>query len=174
MLQFKIKSTGGRATGPLWLLPMLLLLATLGGCEGEAGGDKYEWVTINDQKFKLELAITEDQIQTGLMNRASLGENEGMLFIFGEARPRRFWMKNCLIPIDVIYLDPQGRVVSMLEMKPPAKGTPDDEQIYYPSQYPAQFAIELNGGMARKLKVEMGQKIPLDLRGLKARAVVVD
>lgn len=156
------------------LLPALLLLAALAGCEGESGGDKYEWVTIADQKFKLELAITEDQISTGLMNRASLGDNEGMLFIFSQARPRRFWMKNCLIPIDVIYLDPRGRIVSMQEMKPPPKDTSDADQTYYPSQYPAQFAIELNGGMAKKLKLEAGQQISLNLEGLKARAVVVD
>ena len=86
-------------------------------------------------------------------------------------------MANCLIDIDILFLDPRGRVTAMHHMKAePPKGDDETQAQYearlshYWSNYPAQFAIELQAGMLEKLHVAIEDKIELDLEHLKALA----
>jgi uncharacterized protein len=124
-----------------------------------------EEVQIKGVLFELELALTPEERAEGLMGREKIAKNGGMLFIFPAEPPYPndlgFWMKNCLMPIDLLFLDPTGRVVAVHEMEPPMPGTPDHELPTYRSGVPAQFAIELKGGRAAELGVTNGDVIEL-------------
>jgi hypothetical protein len=115
--------------------------------------------------------------EMGLMHRASIPDDGGMLFIFPAAERRSFWMGHCLVDIDIIFLDPRGRVTATHRMKaesPQREGESDaayDARMpRYPSVRPAQFAIELKAGSLDRLDVGVDDRIDLDLQRLKARA----
>jgi len=124
-----------------------------------------ESVVIREQYFEMELALTPKQRTQGLMGRENLADNRGMLFVFPAYDPYptelNFWMKNCLMPIDVIFLDRGGIVTAIYEMEPPDPNISDEEQPVYPSKGPAQFAIELRGGRAAELGLQVGDIIDL-------------
>ncbi|MCO5725903.1 DUF192 domain-containing protein [Robiginitalea marina] len=101
----------------------------------------------------IELARTEYEIQTGLMYRPSMEDHQGMLFIFKEEAPRSFYMKNTLIPLDIIYLDSDLRVVSI---------RPDAEPLNesgIPSGQPAQYVLEIKAGLAGRWDIREGDRI---------------
>jgi len=114
--------------------------------------------------------LDEATRERGLMGRASLPADGGMLFVFPDNARRAFWMKNCLIDLDIIFLDGLGYVTAVHTMTAPAPGTPDERLPTWSSRKPAQFAIELNAGEADKLGVDVGQRIDLPVPSLKARA----
>ena len=101
----------------------------------------------------IELAEFPDQHQRGLMYVQSMGQDEGMLFIFNRERPRSFWMKNTPLPLDIIYIDSQGFIVSWA-----ANTTPFSLQSL-PSHAPAQFVLELNAGSISHFGIEIGDRI---------------
>jgi uncharacterized membrane protein (UPF0127 family) len=68
--------------------------------------------------IEVEQAITETQIQTGMMFRKSMGPNEGMLFVHPDVKERGYWMKNVSVPLSIAYLDPAGRIVEIHDLKP--------------------------------------------------------
>jgi uncharacterized protein len=68
--------------------------------------------------FEVPMAITPDQRAIGLMNRSSLGEDEGMLFVFESPQPVAFWMKNTLIPLSIAYISSTGTVLEIYDLKP--------------------------------------------------------
>jgi uncharacterized membrane protein (UPF0127 family) len=163
------------------LLIVFVLLATAGmvGCgevrSAPSGG--FESVTIAGETFRLELAADEASRTQGLMHRESIPADGGMLFVFPRSEVRSFWMAYCLVDIDVIFLDPQGRITALHQMKAEAPQQSDESrgayerrlhQVQYWSGFPAQFAIELRGGTLDRLDVEVDDKIALDLDRLKA------
>jgi uncharacterized membrane protein (UPF0127 family) len=109
---------------------------------------------IGDQAFTLEVAATDTDRQFGLMYRKSLPPDRGMIFVFPDAAPRSFWMRNTLIPLDILYLDETGRVVSVAQMKPL-----DESGV--PSGGAAKYAIELNEGTAKRVNVSAGAKLDI-------------
>ena len=151
-----------------------------------------EKVTIGGKDFKLEPALDERTRFKGLSGRDSIDADGGMLFVFTHPRNLYFVMRDCPIPIDIIFLDATGRVTSMHKMvpeeersadekklSPPYDGAPPEEwsnQKYedrlrrYPSKYDAQFVIELRGNTLDSLKIKEGDQIKLDVAGLKKRA----
>lgn len=150
------------------LLLIILILISTSGCNRSvdpSGRLPVEEVQIKGDLFKLELALTPDQRAEGLMGREEISLSGGMLFVFPDAPPYPtelgFWMKNCLTPIDLIFLDPTGRVVALHEMVPPLPGIPDHELPVYRSGDPAQYAIELKGGRAAELGMIIGDLIEL-------------
>jgi uncharacterized membrane protein (UPF0127 family) len=111
-------------------------------------------VTIKNKPFQLELALTEDQHQRGLMYRASMPADHGMLFVFDKPDTYSFWMHNTLIPLDIIFLDPSGKVVDIH-----TRQSKDDTGI--PPRDPALYVIELNAGTAKSLGLTVGDTIEL-------------
>jgi len=148
---------------------LLVIAVVLGGCS--AVRDPLP-VEIGGRTFELELALTLQQRYQGLSDRAHVPADGGMLFVFPDDRVRvqRFVMRRCLVPIDIIYLDPGGRIVAMHEMEVEPYDTPEDELPRYSSRYPAQFAIELAGGALRELGLSEGERIDLPAERLKAAA----
>lgn len=120
-------------------------------------------VVLKGQVFLMELAFTPEQRARGLMDRVYLDDNEGMLFVFPPVYPYPrelyFWMKGCLVPIDLLFLDAEGVVIAIHEMQPPCPGTSDEELAIYSSFMPAQFALEIRGGLVSALGVEVGYRV---------------
>jgi hypothetical protein len=154
--------------------------------------DTHARVTISGRTFNLELAIDEEKRFRGLSGREVIPADGGMLFVFPRPMATWFVMRDCPVPIDIIFLDPTGRITAMHEMQPdppraenekeldpPFSGAPawswvnqayEERLSKFPSKYAAQFAIELKGGTLPSLNLNAGDKIELDLKGLVARA----
>lgn len=110
----------------------------------------------------LELAVTPQEVADGLMYRPSLPENRGMLFIFEADRYPSFWMKNTLIPLDLVFLDSTGSVVDVVANVPPCAADPCPT---YSPKTPARAVLEMAAGTAARHGVEAGavvtfQRIP--------------
>lgn len=93
-----------------------------------------------DRCRTVELAVTESQREIGLMNRSSLDEKAGMLFIFETTGKYPFWMKNTLIPLDIIWMDDEYKIVSVQTAQP---CTVDPCRIYDPLTQ-SRYVLELN------------------------------
>lgn len=133
-------------------------------------------VIIKGEAFDLEPALNQTTRYRGLGGRASLPERGGMIFAFPFSERLEFVMRDCLIDIDIAYLNNDGRVVSMHTMinEPREPGESDsayEERLTrYPSQFPARFAVEVRGGLLRELGLEVGDVLEFDRGALKARA----
>ncbi len=114
-------------------------------------------VNLGGRQYLLEVASTPQQAETGLMYRTSLPANGGMLFRFQETRPVAFWMKNTLIPLDMVFIQ-AGKVVHIAHQAQPCKQEPCP---VYPSQQPVDMVIELPGGTARKHHIQTGTTVRL-------------
>jgi uncharacterized membrane protein (UPF0127 family) len=101
----------------------------------------------------IEISDTDYERQTGLMYRDGMAPNQGMLFIFKDETKRFFYMKNTKIPLDIIYIGANKRIVSF---KTNAK--PFDETSL-PSEVPAKYVLEVNAGLARKWELEKGDTL---------------
>jgi uncharacterized membrane protein (UPF0127 family) len=109
---------------------------------------------------RVELALTSDQRAHGLMWRDHLDQDAGMLFVFPEMRDLAFWMKNTPLPLDIIFIDADARVVSIAE-----NATPYSEKSL-PSAGPAQYVLEVNAGFSKEHGVRPGAhvELPADLK----------
>jgi uncharacterized membrane protein (UPF0127 family) len=110
------------------------------------------------ETLRLEVARTRDEIRTGLMNRSEL-QVDGMLFVMPREETQRFWMKNTLIPLDMIFLDSQRRVVNIEKAYPPESGTPDSELERYRSEEPAKYVVELEMNRTEELGIRKGNRL---------------
>ncbi len=106
--------------------------------------------------YRLELAKTPDEQAQGLMYRESLPEKSGMLFVFGDAAVHNFWMKNTMIPLDMIWLDAGGKVLFVNAGTPPCRVDPCPN---YGPDAPASSVLEIAGGMAAREKVTAGSTL---------------
>ncbi len=150
------------------------LLAT--ACDPIAAKDT-EKVTISAKTFTLKLATDDAARAKGLSGVKELPEDGGMLFVFPDSKPLGFWMIDCVMDIDVAFIDPLGIVTAVHTMpkeEPRKEGETDAAYKarlkHYYSGVPAQFAIELQPGAFGKLGIKRGSKIDLDLPKLKALA----
>jgi uncharacterized membrane protein (UPF0127 family) len=111
------------------------------------------------RRFTIDLAVSaEDQAQ-GLMFRRSLPRDAGMLFDFGRTRPAEFWMKNTLIPLDMLFVDQRGRIINIHERAVPGSLEP------IAAAAPARAVIELNGGTAARLGIKPGDRVIFPIFG---------
>jgi uncharacterized membrane protein (UPF0127 family) len=105
---------------------------------------------------RVEIADSPEEQATGLMNRTALAEDRGMLFVFPGEEVRSFWMKNTLIPLSIAYMDSEGRIVDLQDMKPL-----DDEEPHYVSAEPAKYALEVNKGFFDENGIEVRDRAQL-------------
>ncbi len=96
-------------------------------------------------KISVELAITPEEQQKGLMFREELQENTGMLFVQSEPRLTAFWMKNTLISLDIIFIDENSKIIN-IEKAVPCEQT---ACITYPSKDKAKYILEINAGESK-------------------------
>jgi uncharacterized membrane protein (UPF0127 family) len=104
-------------------------------------------------KFDVDLALNDVERARGLMFRDKLGPYEGMLFDFYQEAPVSFWMKNTLIPLDMLFIARDGTVKHIH-----ANATPLSTDSI-PSEYPVRAVLEINGGSARLLGIKPGDKV---------------
>jgi uncharacterized protein len=103
--------------------------------------------------FRVELAITPEQHARGLMYRQHLDADAGMLFISNDVREQVFWMKNTLIPLDMIFLGADRRIVGIVQNAEPE--TTSERKVGAPSQY----VLEIGGGLSAQLGIRTGQQV---------------
>ncbi|HBM57622.1 DUF192 domain-containing protein [Salipiger marinus] len=103
--------------------------------------------------FRVEIADDAASRAQGLMHVEEMPASAGMLFVYEREAPVSFWMKNTLIPLDMVFADAQGRVVSVHDRAVPGDLTP------IPSGAPSQFVLEINGGLADQLGIVPGSEM---------------
>jgi uncharacterized membrane protein (UPF0127 family) len=103
--------------------------------------------------FRVELAITRDEQARGLMYRQHLDPDAGMLFINDAPTPLVFWMKNTLIPLDMIFIGSDRRIVGIVENAEPQTETPRRVEGL------SQYVLEIGGGLSAKLGIRAGQQV---------------
>jgi uncharacterized membrane protein (UPF0127 family) len=104
-------------------------------------------------KFEVELALNDAERARGLMYREKLGPYDGMLFDFHQDAPVSFWMKNTLIPLDMVFIAGDGTIKHVH-----ANAVPLSTDAI-PSQFPVRAVLEINGGSARLLGIKPGDKV---------------
>ena len=108
-------------------------------------------------RFRVEVAATDAERAKGLMYRRELVPETGMLFDFGTAQSVTMWMKNTLLPLDMLFVAGDGRIVNIAERTVPGSLTP------IPSDEPVRYVIELAGGTASRLRLKPGDRVTLGL-----------
>ena len=104
-------------------------------------------------RFTVEVADTEQRRENGLMYRTSLAPDAGMLFEFGTPQQVSFWMKNTLIPLDMLFIGVDGHIANIAERTVPLS------EAAIPSAGPVVSVIELNGGTADRLGITPGERV---------------
>jgi YVTN family beta-propeller protein len=104
----------------------------------------------------VEVPDDSEESMRGLMFRIHLPWNAGMLFPYSNEEPRTFWMKNTLIPLDMIFVDSSSKIVEIKENVPPCE---QEECPTYPSVEPAQYVLEVNAGFVQEKGVKVGDRL---------------
>lgn len=99
-----------------------------------------------------QVALTPEQRQIGLMLRKDMPQHEGMIFIFEQASPQCFWMKNTLLPLTAAFLADDGTIVNLADMKPQTTDT-------HCSTQPVRYVLEMNKGWFAKKGIKAGSKL---------------
>ena len=113
-------------------------------------------VCFKNKCFNVEIANTLEEKRIGLMNRKYLDPNNGMLFVFDQASVYNLWMKNTLIPLDMIWIDENNKISFIKENAQPCKT--DICEIFGPNEK-AKYILEINGGVAEKVGLKIGDKV---------------
>jgi uncharacterized protein len=143
------------------LFATILLAAVLAVAGTRAGAQlqKFETSSLTittaqgDQHFAIELALTPAQQEQGLMFRRELAPDAGMLFIFPQTQPTAFWMKNTLIPLDMLFIAADGRVADIHERAVPLS------EANIPAKMPVKAVLEVNGGTVARLGIKRGDLV---------------
>jgi uncharacterized protein len=136
-------------------LRTLLAVLLLACCGAQAWADEALpeiALEIKGHKLTAEVAATEPQRAIGLMHRRMLPENRGMLFVFPYAAPQSFWMMNTYVPLSIAFLDENGTIVNIADMKPLTTDS-------HSSTQPAQYALEMNQGWFAKRGIKPGARV---------------
>ena len=104
-------------------------------------------------RFSVEVADDARERGVGLMNREEMATGAGMLFVYDRPQPVSFWMRNTLIPLDMIFMNESGRVTRIHENAVPL----DETSI--PGGDDVQFVLEINGGLSKRLGIEVGSEL---------------
>ena len=168
-----------------WLLPAFGVFVA--GCQKEAPAQKYLTSTnagvtsltpvwpavraqprlattklfIGSEEVTAELAMTRVQIMTGMMFRTNMLEKDGMLFAFPNAEQRAFYMKNTLVPLTVAYIDPDGVIAELHDLKP------KEETPVFSNSDRIQFVLEMNQGWFSRHNIATGTVVATEQGTLK-------
>uniref|UniRef100_UPI004048A20E DUF192 domain-containing protein n=1 Tax=Mariniflexile sp. TaxID=1979402 RepID=UPI004048A20E len=149
------------------VLILSVLAISLSGCKEDKKAVKQTEVTFKKEgeliifkvadsteiKLDIEIADTDFDIQTGLMYRESMQNNQGMLFVFDDVTERYFYMKNTKIPLDIIYLDANKTMVSFQKNAKPM------DETSLPSNVPAKYVLEVNAGLVDAWSLAVGDMV---------------
>ena len=113
-------------------------------------------VCFENKCFNVEIAGTPKEREMGLMNREYLNPNSGMLFVFDQIGVYNLWMKNTLIPLDMIWIDKNNRIIFIKENAEPCK---TEQCESFGSNKKALYILEINGGLTEEIGFEIGDEI---------------
>jgi uncharacterized membrane protein (UPF0127 family) len=141
-------------------LPGFIACLTLltGNVASAAQTPTHRYVSVAGHRFEVEIADTDAAREHGLMFRTHLAADHGMLFVYPDARVRTFWMKNTLIPLDILFFDAQGRLINVSADTPPCKTS---RCPTFSSTAPARYVLELHSGVAKKSGFDPGAALVL-------------
>ena len=141
-----------RGKNMLKLFNLCLILLLIGGCFEKSKDDLSIMTKSGEVKYSVETAVSAEELQTGLMNREHLDENSGMIFdlSFSGEKITSMWMKNTKIPLDMLFLDINGKVVWIYE-----NAIPYSESLITPP-IAAPYVVELNAGQVHKNNIQVG------------------
>ncbi len=121
-------------------------------------GVKHEnQIKLPEATLDIEIADTKERLEMGLSNRTSLGEKEGMLFVFSSMGEYSFWMKDMNFPLDIVWISDEGRVVSISS---DVATSTYPKKIFKNDAY-AKYVLEMNAGTARKFGLFLGTSVGL-------------
>ena len=138
--------------------PILLGLAIgLGAFCQDRGRDRFIKVFFrNGKSVTAELAVSDEERARGLMFREKILPDQGMLFVFDREDLHSFWMKNTLVPLDMLWLDSQRRVIHIAAHVPPCREEPCPS---YGPESPARYVLELRAGGAAANGIKTGDQL---------------
>ncbi|MGH8400088.1 MAG: DUF192 domain-containing protein [Gammaproteobacteria bacterium] len=116
-------------------------------------------VVIAGHAFSVEIVDTEAARERGLMFRTHMASDHGMLFMYEDAQPLTFWMKNTLIPLDILFFDAHRQLINVAANTPPCKIA---DCPTYASAAPAQYVLELNAQTVTELHIQQGEILEID------------
>ena len=134
----------------LFLFISLILLQQITSAKALDGMVKFPRTNII---VSLEIADSDEEKTQGLMSRENLPEKRGMVFIFNPIRTVTFWMKDTLIPLDMIFIN-RGKIVNIVK-----NAIPNQTSILYPSGAEVSEVIEVNGGFSDKYSIKIGDTV---------------
>jgi uncharacterized membrane protein (UPF0127 family) len=130
-----------------------LCLAAVAATACAKGGP---YVELKGHRYTIEFAEDEAAREYGLMNRTEMADDHGMLFVFQNDEPRAFWMKNTKIPLDMIFIDKDRKIVSIKHDAPPCV---TERCPAFVSSGPVRYVLELNAGQAARLGLASGDEL---------------
>lgn len=144
------------------LLVLALGMIACGGTkvQGQWASPRGTVVFPDKTKVTVEIADTEEKRQRGLMFREHLAPTDGMIFLFDEPGNYPFWMKNTLIPLDMIWVDKNAQIVWIAQSVPPCKADPCPS---FDHKGMASYVVEVVSGFATDHKLKVGDKLVLQL-----------
>lgn len=144
----------------IWRALLLSLFTLLSFHTAQAAQADVPTATINGNKIKLEIADTEDKIQQGLMFRTALPDDAGMVFLFNPPRGVQFWMFNCYISLDMLFIK-DGKIQKICENVPPCKSRDPRKCPTYPEEgeIAVSEVVEVNAGYCKKHNIKEGDEI---------------
>jgi uncharacterized protein len=131
---------------------LLALVAGVAAAQGQPQSLRTVNLSAGMHNIKAQVAAAPQERQVGLMFRREMPAHEGMLFVFDEAAPQCFWMRNTLLPLAIAFLADDGTVVNIEEMQPQS----DDSHC---SKKPVRLALEMNAGWFAKRGIKAGSKL---------------
>ena len=179
------KAAGFAQSGAMirWrMLSLVLVIAVCGGCtggcqkaeppvDGPAAGPSLPSAAqphlqtmklwLGAEELETELALTSEQIQTGMMFRTNMAENAGMLFVFSAPHRASFWMKNCPLPLSAAYIDPEGVILEIRELQP------HNTNSVVAASEQVQFVLEVNRGWFERHHITTGVVVRTEHGSLK-------
>lgn len=130
----------------------LTLLASVASAQDSAQQLRSIPLTAGMHVIQAEVAQTDRERAIGLMHRKTMPTNNGMLFVFDDAQPQCFWMRNTLLPLSIAFIADDGSIVNIADMKPL-------DETSHCSTKPVRFALEMNQGWFTKKGIKAGAKL---------------
>ncbi|MBI4706656.1 MAG: DUF192 domain-containing protein [Candidatus Omnitrophica bacterium] len=137
----------------LWLLILAFVCFSLG-----LAAEKKKIISLGNASVLVEVCDTNKTRQKGLMFRDELKENEGMLFVFEKELRHSFWMRNMRIPIDIIWISEDKKVVDIIEDAKPCQASCPS---LVPAK-PAKYVLEVSAGFVKKNQIKAGAQLRLE------------
>lgn len=152
------RPSGGASRRPFGLATAsLVLVLGVGGCQAQSNP---EHITIRTSSgtydFTVEWAVTPEETQRGLMFREQMDADHGMVFDFKDEAPRSFWMRNTILPLDMIFIKADGTVYRI------AEDTVPFSDAGVPSGGPVRYVLEVNAGTSDRISLDPGDHIDLN------------